>query len=76
MTEQKIIEIVEENIEKNCEVSLESHLIDDLGVDSLGIVILMNAFEDEFSIEIPDGAFKEINTVQDILVRIKEVVAS
>lgn len=76
MTTQKIIEIIEENIEKNCEVTLESHLIDDLGVDSLGIVILMNAFEDEFSIEIPDDAFKGIDTVHDIWEQLKEVLAN
>lgn len=39
--------------------------IDDLGADSLDTVELVMAFEEEFSIEIPDDAAEKILTVQD-----------
>ena len=39
--------------------------IDDLGADSLDIVELVMAFEEEFGIEIPDDAGKDIQTVGD-----------
>lgn len=39
--------------------------IDDLGADSLDTVELVMAFEEEFNIEIPDEAAKDIQTVGD-----------
>jgi acyl carrier protein len=39
--------------------------IDDLGADSLDIVELVMAFEEEFGIEIPDDAAEKILTVQN-----------
>lgn len=47
------------------EVNIDSTFIDDLGADSLDIVELIMAFEEEFGIEIPDEAAEKIKTVQD-----------
>ena len=41
------------------------HFIDDLGADSLDIVELIMAFEEEFDIEIPDDAAEKIKTVKN-----------
>ena len=49
------------------EVAIESTFIDDLGADSLDIVELIMAFEEEFGIEIPDEAAEKIKTVQDVV---------
>ena len=49
------------------EVTLESTFIDDLGADSLDIVELIMAFEEEFNVEIPDEAAEKIKTVQDVV---------
>ena len=49
------------------EVAIESTFIDDLGADSLDIVELIMAFEEEFGIEIPDEAAETIKTVQDVV---------
>lgn len=49
------------------EVNIESTFIDDLGADSLDIVELIMAFEEEFGIEIPDEAAEKIKTVQDVV---------
>ena len=49
------------------EVTLESTCIDDLGADSLDIVELIMAFEEEFNVEIPDEAAEKIKTVQDVV---------
>lgn len=54
------------------EVSAESTFIDDLGADSLDIVELIMAFEEEFSIEIPDEAAEKIKTVQDVVTYIDQ----
>ena len=48
-------------------VKMESVIIDDLGADSLDVVDLVMAIEDEFEMEIPDEAVEKIKTVGDIV---------
>lgn len=47
------------------EIKLESSFIDDLGADSLDIVELVMAMEEEFEVEIPDEEAENIKTVGD-----------
>jgi acyl carrier protein len=47
------------------EVKNESSFTDDLGADSLDIVELVMAMEDEFDVEIPDDQAESIKTVKD-----------
>ena len=49
------------------EVKPEASFIDDLGADSLDIVELVMAFEEEFGVEIPDDAAEKIATVKDAI---------
>lgn len=46
-------------------VTLEASFVDDLGADSLDVVELVMAFEEEFGVEIPDEAAEKIATVKD-----------
>ena len=48
-------------------VTEEASFIDDLGADSLDIVELVMAFEEEFGVEIPDDAAEKISTVSDAI---------
>ena len=50
----------------------EASFIDDLGADSLDIVELVMAFEEEFDIEIPDDAAETIQSVGDAINFIQE----
>ena len=54
------------------EVTAESSFTDDLGADSLDIVELVMAFEEEFGIEIPDEDSEQIAKVQDAVKYIQE----
>ena len=54
------------------EIRLDSKFIDDLGADSLDIVELVMAMEEEFQMEIPDEEAESIRTVQDALNYITE----
>jgi acyl carrier protein len=54
------------------EVVPTASFIDDLGADSLDIVELVMAFEEEFGVEIPDDAAEKIATVQDAVTYISE----
>ena len=52
---------------KEEEVNREKSFIDDLGADSLDIVELVMAMEDEFGFEIPDDEAENIRTVGDAI---------
>jgi acyl carrier protein len=49
------------------EVNGAASFTDDLGADSLDIVELVMAFEEEFGIEIPDEAAEKIGKVQEAI---------
>ena len=54
------------------EIQMSSTFVDDLGADSLDIVELIMAFEEEFNIEIPDEKAEKIKTVEDVVKYIDE----
>jgi NADH dehydrogenase (ubiquinone) 1 alpha/beta subcomplex 1 len=51
---------------QNQELTLDTHLINDLGLDSLDHVEVIMAIEDEFSFEIPDGDAENLMTPRQI----------
>ena len=70
--EKKVKEIVSEQLGRDAnEVTDGASFIDDLGADSLDIVELVMAMEDEFGIEIPDEEAEKIKTVKDVIEYIK-----
>jgi acyl carrier protein len=56
------------------EVTLEASFTDDLGADSLDIVELVMAFEEEFGIEIPDEEAEKIGNVKEAVEYIEQNV--
>jgi acyl carrier protein len=54
------------------EVKPEASFIEDLGADSLDIVQLVMALEEEFQIDIPDEDVENLRTVQDVINYIKK----
>ncbi len=55
-------------------VTMDASFIDDLGADSLDIVELVMALEEEFDLEIPDTDAEKVVTVSDVVEYIKENV--
>ena len=62
--EERVAEIIVEQlgVSRN-EVVVEASFIDDLGADSLDIVELVMAMEEEFNVEIPDEDAEKIQTI-------------
>ncbi len=54
------------------DITMETSVVDDLDADSLEIVELLLAFEDEFDVKIPDEDVEELKTVGDIVRYIEE----
>ncbi|HBR69434.1 MAG TPA: acyl carrier protein [Rhodospirillaceae bacterium] len=70
---ERVKKIVVEHLGvEESKVSESASFIDDLGADSLDTVELVMAFEEEFSVEIPDDAAEKIQTVGDAINFIKE----
>ena len=55
-------------------ITTEASFIDDLGADSLDIVELIMALEEEFDLEIPDTDAEKVVTVGDVVEYIKDNV--
>ena len=71
-TADRVKKIVVEHLGVEAEkVTEEASFIDDLGADSLDIVELVMAFEEEFGVEIPDDAAEKIATVNDAIAYIE-----
>ncbi|MBN8807522.1 MAG: acyl carrier protein [Sphingomonas sp.] len=67
-TADRVTKIVVEHLGVEASaVTPEASFIDDLGADSLDIVELVMAFEEEFGVEIPDDAAEKITTVNDAI---------
>ena len=65
---ERVRKIVIEHLDADPEkVTEKASFIDDLGADSLDIVELVMAFEEEFGVEIPDDAAEKISTVADAI---------
>ena len=76
MVFEKVQKIISENLNVPLEkVTMDTHLVDDLGADSLDIVELIMALEEEFDIEIPDSDAEKVVTVGDVVEYIKDHVA-
>lgn len=72
-TADRVKKIVVEHLGVESEkVTEDASFIDDLGADSLDIVELVMAFEEEFGVEIPDDAAEKISTVSDAIKYIDE----
>ena len=68
----RIKKIITEQIgSEEADIAMESSFIEDLGADSLDIVELIMALEEEFDIEIPDSEAEKITTVGDAVEYIK-----
>ncbi|MBX6424084.1 acyl carrier protein [Thermosulfurimonas sp. F29] len=73
--EEKVIKIIAEKLNvSEDQVKPEASFVDDLGADSLDLVELVMAMEEEFGMEISDEEAEKLRTVGDVLNYVKERV--
>ena len=66
--ESKMIDIIVEQLSVDRDTVVPgASFVDDLGADSLDLVELIMAMEEEFDVEIPDEEAEKITTVQDAI---------
>jgi acyl carrier protein len=63
----RVVEIIANQLGiEQRDVTAEASVVDDLGADSLDVVELIMALEEEFDLEIPDEKAEQITKVQNI----------
>ena len=71
--EERVKDIIVEQLGVNPEqVTPGASFIEDLGADSLDTVELVMAFEEEFSVEVPDEEAEKLQTVGDVIKYIED----
>jgi acyl carrier protein len=71
----ELIELLGQHVQAEAPISESSHLVGDLGIDSLGVMEIVGALEDKFGLKIPDDALREVESVADVAVAIESRLA-
>ena len=75
MTFEKVQKILAEQLELDAdEITMDSSLVEDLGIDSLDFVDIVMSLEDEFDTEFPEEDMAGIKTVGDIVKYIEDKI--
>lgn len=70
---EKVIEIVEEIMEVE-NVAENTHMQEDLGIESMNFYELLGRLEDDFHIRMPEKVLAEVDTVQDIANEVERIL--
>ncbi len=69
---ERTVDILNEFVDGGTEITMDSALVDDLGLSSLEVINIVAAFEDEFDVEVPDRVIPTLRTVGDIVKYLEE----
>ncbi len=72
--QERVITTIQDNLDDRGEIELESHLVDDLMIDSFDKLMIITALEDEFEITIDEEDFQDIATVKDIVGKLENIL--
>jgi acyl carrier protein len=64
--QKEVIQILTPHVQAEAPLTESSHLVADLGIDSLGVMEVIADLEDKFKLHIPDEALRDVNTVADV----------
>ena len=63
----ELLAILSSHAQAGATVTEKSHLVGDLGIDSLGVMELIADIEDKFKLSIPDDALRDVDTVDSVV---------
>lgn len=67
MVYEKIKKMLADQLDANADdMTMDTRIGDDLGADSLDVVELLMAIEEEFEVEIPDDEIENLKTIGDV----------
>jgi acyl carrier protein len=62
----ELIGLLGHHVQEGAAIDEKSHLVADLGIDSLGVMETVADIEDKFGLNIPDDALRSVETVADV----------
>lgn len=62
-----VIKLINSTLMDPIEIKLESRLVEDLDLDSIGFVELGTGLEDKYMIDIPDDELQKLKTVEEVV---------
>ncbi len=62
----ELVTLLGQHIQPGTDITEGSHLVGDLGIDSLGVMEILADIEDKFELSIPEHALKDLETVADV----------
>ncbi len=63
----EVLALLKGHAQAGSTVQESSHLVGDLGIDSLGVMELIADIEDKFKLSIPDDALRDVDTVDSVV---------
>ena len=70
---QQILDILKPLVPDGLEITPETALVADLGLDSLKVMKILESLEDSFDISIPINILSDVRTVKDLERQIKKI---
>lgn len=71
---QQLLDIMKARVPENIkDISAQTDLVNDLGLDSLKVMEILEILEDTFDISIPINILPGIRTIEDLVVEIKKI---
>lgn len=67
----ELIKVFRQHAEAGTAVAESSHLVADLGIDSLGVMEVIADIEDAFKLQIPDESLRDVDTIGDVATAIE-----
>ena len=71
-----LVKLLQQHTQAEADIVESSHLVGDLGIDSLGRMEIVADVEDTFALNIPDETLKEVETVGDVAGAIESRLAA
>lgn len=62
----ELVQLFRQHAQEGVSVDEKSHLVADLGIDSLGVMEVVADIEDRFQLVIPDEALRDVDTISDV----------
>ncbi len=67
----ELVTLLGQHTQPGTDITEKSHLVGDLGIDSLGVMEILADIEDKFHLSIPDDALKDVETVADVTLAVE-----
>lgn len=64
---KKVIALFSTMVDTEDEITADSELMDDLGISSMDVLVLISGLEEEFKIKVPEKAIRKMYTIGDVV---------